>query len=179
MILYMTLANISNFNNIKDYLPILNGCLNADLIVIVLTFHNAFGSKLKKWYTTFQLNAVIADTLILMIGIILARYFYYYIFSEYSIIKFTGLAILIQIIHDLLFAFFFTSLPRGYHYMFDFFKDYAKEVGFKAVLGDSAMMAIACLLSSYLACFSMNINIIGLIVSLYYIPYLLNYERQS
>ena len=172
----MAFANISKFNNINDYLPILNGCLNADLIIIVLTFHNAFGGYLKKWYTTFQLNALLADTLILMIGIVIARFFYSYIFAEYSIVKFTGLAIVIQIIHDLLFALFFNSVPRGYHYMLDFFKDYAKEVGFKAILGDSAMMVIACLLSSYLASFSINTNIITLIVSLYYAPYLLNYE---
>jgi hypothetical protein len=61
--------------------------------------------------------------------------------------------------------------------MLDFFKDYAKEVGVGAIIGDSCMMAIACLLSSYFATLSTNINIITLIVSLYFFPYVINYEN--
>lgn len=171
-------GNISNFNNTSDYLPILNGCLTADLIIILLVFHGVFGSVyLKKWYNTFQLNAVVADTLILVIGIVIARFLYKYLFNEFSIWKFTGLAVVIQIIHDLLFYWFFNSLPRGYNFMLDFFKDYAKEVGTGAILGDSFMMILACLLSSYFATYSLNGNIILLILILYFVPYLINYEK--
>ena len=43
--------DISNFTNVNDYLPILNGCINADLIIIFLTYHGLFKSSLlKKWY---------------------------------------------------------------------------------------------------------------------------------
>jgi hypothetical protein len=171
-------GNISNFNNTSDYLPILNGCLTADLIIILLVFHGVFSSVyLKKWYNTFRLNAVVADTLILVIGIVIARFLYKYLFNEFSIWKFTGLAVVIQIIHDLLFYWFFNSLPRGYNFMLDFFKDYAKEVGTGAILGDSFMMILACLLSSYFATYSLNGNIILLILILYFVPYLINYEK--
>ena len=169
--------DISNFNNISDYLPIINGCLNADLIIIFLVFHGAFRSTyLRKWYTTFNLSAVLADTLILVIGIIIARFFYKYLFTDFSIWKFTGLAVAIQITHDLLFYWFFNSLPRGYNYMLDFFKDYAKEVGSGAIVGDSFMMILACLMSSHFATYSLNINIITLIISIYFFPYMINYE---
>jgi len=172
------LKNISNFNNVSDYLPILNGCLNADLIIIFLVFHGVFNSTyLKKWYKTFQLSAVLADVLILIIGIIIARFLYKYIFTTYSILKFTGLAVIIQIIHDILFSCFFNSLPEGYNFMLDFFKKYAKEVGFKAILGDSLMMILSCFLSSIFASVSLNINIIYLILSLYFVPYAINYEK--
>lgn len=171
-------GNISNFNNTSDYLPILNGCLTADLIIILLVFHGVFSSVyLKKWYNTFQLNAVVADTLILVIGIVIARFLYKYLFNEFSIWKFTGLAVVIQIIHDLLFYWFFNSLPRGYNFMLDFFKDYAKEVGTGAILGDSFMMILACLLSSYFATYSLNGNIILLIIIVYLVPYVINYEK--
>ena len=30
----MIFKDISNFNNTRDYLPILNGCINADLFVL-------------------------------------------------------------------------------------------------------------------------------------------------
>ena len=173
----MIFKDISNFNNVNDYLPILNGSLNADLIIIFLLYHGIFNSSLlKKWYKKYQLSAVIADVLILVIGIILARFFYKYFFTSFNIWKFTGLAVIIQIIHDVLFYWFFKTVPRGYNDMLDFFKDYASEVGVGAILGDSFMMIIACLLSSYFATYSLNSNLIILIVSLYFFPYLINYD---
>jgi uncharacterized protein YacL len=173
----MIFKDISNFNNINDYLPILNGCVNADLIILFLVFHGVFKSAyLKKWYKKYQLSAVLADVLILFIGIILARFFYKYIFKTFNIFKFTFLAVCIQIIHDFLFYWLFKSLPIGYNAMLDFFKDYAKEVGVGAILGDSFMMILSCLLSSYFASQSLNLNIITLVISLYFFPYMINYE---
>jgi uncharacterized protein YacL len=168
--------DISNFSNIDDYLPILNGCVSADIIIIFLLYHGVFRSYyLKKWYKKYQLSAVIADVLILVIGIILARFFYKYFFTSFSIWKFTGLAVIIQIIHDILFYLFFSSVPSGYNAMLDFFKQYAGEVGAGAILGDSFMMIIACLLSSHFATYSVNGNIILLIFSTYLFPYMINY----
>lgn len=173
----MIFKDISNFNNIHDYLYILNGTINADLIIIFLVFHGVFKSTyLKKWYKKYQLNAVLADTLILFIGIILARFFYKYLFTSFDIWKFTGLAVAIQIIHDVLFYWLFKNLPVGYNAMLDFFNEYAKEVGFGAILGDSFMMVLACLLTSHFATYSVNFNIISLAVSLYFVPYMINYE---
>jgi hypothetical protein len=168
--------DISNFNKISDYLPILNGCLTADLIIIFLLYNGIFKSYyLKKWYKKYQLSAVIADVLILVIGIIIARYLYKYLFGAFNIWKFTGLAVIIQIIHDILFYLFFKTIPRGYNGMLDFFKEYANEVGINAILGDSFMMILSCLLSSYFATYTINTNIIILIVSLYFFPYMINY----
>lgn len=59
--------------------------------------------------------------------------------------------------------------------MLDFFKEYAIEVGGGAIVGDSFMMIIACLLSSYFSTYSLNTNLIILIVSLYFFPYMINY----
>jgi uncharacterized protein YacL len=172
----MIFQDISNFNNVSDYLPILNGCINADLIIIFLLYHGVFKSYyLKKWYKKYQLSAVIADVLILVIGIIIARYLYKYFFGAFNIWKFTGLAVIIQIIHDILFYLFFKTLPRGYNSMLDFFKDYANEVGGGAILGDSFMMILACLLSSHFATYTLNSNIIVLIFSMYFVPYMINY----
>jgi hypothetical protein len=173
----MLFKDISNFTNINDYLPILNGCINADLIILFLLFHGVFKSSyLKKWYKKYQLSAVLADVLILVIGIIIARFFYHFIFKTFSIWKFTGLAVLIQITHDFLFYWLFKSTPIGYNSMLDFFKEYAKEVGVGAILGDTFMMILACLLSSNFAIQSLNINIICLVFSLYFFPYMINYE---
>lgn len=174
--MYMLFNDISNFYKVSDYLPILNGCINADLVIIFLLYHGIFNSfYLKKWYKKYQLSAVIADVLILVIGIIIARFLYKYFFDVFNIWKFTGLAVSIQIIHDILFYLFFKSVPTGYNAMLDFFKDYAKEVGGGAILGDSFMMIIACLFSSHYATYSLNTNIIVSVLSCYFIPYMINY----
>jgi hypothetical protein len=165
--------NISNFNNVNDYLPIFNAVLITDMVVILLLIFGFIKSKvLVEWYKKYNLSAVIADILIIFIGIIITRYIYSKIFSEFSIIKFTILAVLVQITHDILFYIFFKNIPRGTNMMLDTFKDYADEVGFNAILSDSGMMIMASLLSSYLTGQSLNTNSILLIVLVYILPYI-------
>jgi uncharacterized protein YacL len=165
--------NISQFENTTDYLPILNAALLTDLIFIFfLIFGVIHSEKLKEWYRNYTLAAVIEDVLILVIGILLARFLYKPIFGEkFSLIKFTILAIIIQIIHDILFYFFFNAIPKGKNKMMDTFKEYAKEISFRAIIADSCMMALTSVLSSYLASFNLNSNIVLLIFIIYLFPY--------
>jgi len=165
--------SISNFNNTSDYLSILNGALITDLFVIFLLIFGSINSKvLVEWYRKYNLSAVIADVLIIVIGIIMARFAYPYVFGEsFSLIKFIGLAVVIQVLHDILFYYMFKMVPRGKNMMLDTFKDYANEVGFKAILSDSLMIISTCLLSSYFVSLSLNTNIIILILSIYILPY--------
>lgn len=166
--------NIANFSNTKDYLPLLNGVIITDLFVILLSNMKVINSKvLIKWYSSYNLSAVIADVLIILIGLIITRAVYYYIFDSFSIIKFVLLAIVVQITHDILFYFLFKNVPRGMNRMLDTFKDYAGEVSYKAILADSGMMVMAALIASYLAGESLNKNIIILIIIIYLLPYLL------
>jgi hypothetical protein len=174
----MFFGDISNFNNISDYLPILNAAINVDLIVILFLYHRVINSDvLKEWYKTFRLAAVLADVLILVIGVIITRFLYKYIFTEFSIIKFTVLAVIIQVIHDILFYLLFTRIPRGYNFMLDFFKLYANKSGYNAIIGDSLMMIFVCLLTSIFSRFNTNTNIINLIISCYFIPYMIYYQK--
>ncbi len=57
--------------------------------------------------------------------------------------------------------------------MLDTFKDYATDVSYKAILADSGMIVMSCLIASYLVNKNTNTNIIVLISSLYLLPYLL------
>lgn len=167
--------NISNFFNTNDYLPILNASIIAELIVLLIVYYTPFfNSKyLMKWYETYRLSAVLADVLILMIGLILARYVFHLFNLSWNFLSFLIVVLTIQIIHDILFYIFFTFLPRGTNKMLDLFKDYAREVGAGAVFGDSFMISITVLLSAYLANATPNTNILILIFSLYLLPYIL------
>ena len=164
--------NISDFNNTSDYLSIFNGVLITDLIVIFLLLIGWINSKvLRTWYRKLNLSAVLADVLIIFIGIILTRFLYPFIFKQYSLIKFIGLAVFIQIIHDILFYTFCISIPRGKSQILDIFKDYGKEVSYRAILSDSAMMVSSILIASFLKGQTLNTNIITMIVSIYLVPY--------
>ena len=166
--------NIADFNNISDYLPLFNAVLITDLFVILLLNMRVIKSQvLRQWYSQYNLSAVIADVLIILIGLIITRAIYYYVFETFSILKFVILAVIVQIVHDILFYVFFTNIPRGVNKMLDTFKDYAKDVSYKAILADSGMMIMSCLIGSYLANKNTNTNIIVLISFVYLLPYLL------
>jgi len=170
----MTFKNISNFKETGDYLSIFNSVLITDLLVITLLIGGLIKSSvLKKWYRELGLSAVIADILIIFIGIILARYFYPYIFAQYSLLKFIGLAVCIQIVHDILFYQICKAVPRGQSKIMDIFKDYGKEVSYQAILADSAMMICAILIASALKGVTLNTNIITMIVAVYLVPYMI------
>jgi len=166
--------NIGNFNNTNDYLPLFNAVLITDLFVIFLLNIGMIKSKvLRQWYSQYNLSAVIADVLIIFIVLIIVRAIYYYVFDSFSIVKFIILAVILQVTHDILFYVFFSNITRGVNKMIDTFKDYAIEVSYKAILSDSGMMIMSCILASYLVNKNMNINIIVLISFLYLLPYLL------
>ena len=161
-------------NEIKNYLPIFNAILITDLFVILLINMKIIDSKvLKEWYSKYNLSAVIADVLVIFIVLILTNYIYNYFFTSFSIIKFICLALIIQIIHDILFYILRTKIPRGMNKMIDTFKDYANETSYRAIIGDSLMIIMSCLIGYNLIEKSTETNINILIVFLYLTPYLI------
>jgi len=168
------LKDISNFNDTNDYLPIILAALIVDMIILLqIVFRQINFKSLNNWYNKFQLLAVVADVLSIVIGIIISRFLYKYIFNEYSLIKFIILTCIIQLLHDLLFYKFFTSIPRNNSLILDIFKDYSIEVGKKILLADSLMIIFTIIFASYFSTLKLNSNIIILIISLYILPYLL------
>jgi hypothetical protein len=79
--------------------------------------------------------------------------------------------VIVQLIHDLLFAQLFYSIPRGNSEILDTFKDYATEFGPVILLADAAMIISTILIASFLSTRSVNTNIIVLLVILYLVPY--------
>lgn len=171
----MIFKDISNFSKLSDYLPILNGAIFAELIVLFIVYYTPYfeSKKLMEWYETYRLSAIIVDILILVIGLLLTRVVFATFKLKWNIWKFLLILLGIQIIHDILFYGFFTIVPRGTNKMLDLFKDYAKEVGGNAILGDSFMIIVCALAAMLFAKHSLNNNIIALICMTYIIPYIL------
>ena len=71
------MKDIHNFYNVSDYLPLFNGALLAEIVVIFIVYYTPyFNSFFKKWYETYRLGAVTADVFILLIGFIITIYLY-------------------------------------------------------------------------------------------------------
>jgi uncharacterized protein YacL len=169
-----TFKDISNFNNTNDYLPLFNGALITELIMLFLFNHKIFTSKtLKEWYTKYNLSAIIADVFILVIGFIIVRLIYSSIFSTFSILKFILLLVIVQTIHDILFYFMVINIKRGTNKMIDTFKDYIKEHNASILIADSLLIISGGLFSSYVANYSTTTNIALLILLIYLIPFFL------
>ena len=107
-------------------------------------------SPLVHWYKKYRLAATIADTVIGILYILLARYLVHVYNIKTDLFTFTVFAVLVQMVMDILFYLFFSSVPRGANDMLDLFKGYAKDVGFNGVLGDSILIVVGVLLSAFL-----------------------------
>jgi hypothetical protein len=167
--------DISHFNNTRDYLPIITAILIVEIITIVLSFtHITQSSCVKVWYKKYQLSAVLADVSLIFLGIVIARAIYPYLFDTFSIINFIGLIVVIQVIHDILFYIIIRQIPKGVNRIIDILKDYADEISYWAILGDSAMMIASALIAAgVLAHFDANTNMILLAFLVYILQFIL------
>jgi len=167
-------GDISHFTNSADYLPILNAAIITDLIVLTRVVLGQIKSKsLKKWYHEIGLGGVLADVLSIMIGVVIARFFYSFLFSKFNLLFFAAFAVIIQVFHDISFYYLFKNIPRGNSQILDIFKDYANELGATILVADASMIVSTVLLASFFSGLSVNTNILILIFSTYLVPYLL------
>jgi hypothetical protein len=166
--------DITQFDNTEDYLPIIVAIFIVEVITIILSFTNITQSAfLKVWYKKYLLSAVLADVSLIFLGFVIARALYYSIFDEFSTFNFILLLVIIQVIHDILFYVMITSIPKGVNRIIDILKDYADEISYFAILGDSAMMISAALIAGYIANFDVNINLIMLAFLVYILQFIL------
>jgi len=161
---------------LNHYLPVLNAALITDLLVMMMVMIGSQDkSAIRRWYREFTLSAVIADVLIMMLGIMIARFLYPMLLGSktHSFVYFLILVVFVQIVHDLLFNLLATSIPRGRSKIMDYFKDYAKENGAWILLVDALMMISTALITTVLIHRSLDTNIILLVVGIYLVPYLI------
>lgn len=166
--------DISQFDNTEDYLPIITAILIVEIITIILSFtHITQSNFLRIWYKEYRLSAVLADVSLIFLGIVIARAIYPYLFDEFSIVYFIFLVVVIQILHDIVFYIIIRQIPKGVNKIIDILKDYADEISYYAIIGDSAMMIASALIAGYLANFDANINIILLAFNVYILQFIL------
>lgn len=180
-------ADISDPNNVSDFIYICLAVLFVDVVVIFLVrfYPEIFGRSLNRWYDLFGLNAVLADVLVIVLGFVIARYVYTYLIApkflngEWSPVVFTGTVVGTQLIHDILFYLcVILPLPRGQNLMMDIFKDYAASAGGKILLGDALMMTGSTVLAVVLKGLAADkVAFFGFLTA-YALPYILYTRNQ-
>ena len=176
--------DISEYEELLDWIYILIAVLVVEFVLIVLVryFPNFFGKFLNVWYNRFKLSAVAADVFIIMIGIGIARYVYtefIYPSQDWNPAYFTGTAVGIQIVHDILFYFgVIKTIPEGHNAMIDVFKQYADEKGAGAIIGDSVLMIASCGVAMLLKASPSHIGALAGVGAAYAIPFILETKNQ-
>jgi hypothetical protein len=112
----------------------------VDFAVIVISKVFPLTKSLSTWYADFGLVAIGTDILIIVLGIALAML----LFPSYSGLQLIGVAIAIQLLHDVLFYVgVIQAVPFGHNRILDLFKRYAAEGSWKILLADAGMVAAA------------------------------------
>ena len=176
--------DISDFNEVSDWVYLAVAALLIEIIGIGITrfFPSFSGKYLNLWYSRFKLSAVLTDIASILIGFGIARYLYTeYVYPkhDWNPVYFTGLAVGVQIVHDILFYIgVIKQVPEGSNGLIDVFKPYAEDTGAKAIAGDSAMMIMTGVSSMLLKATSPHIVFAVGLVSLYVLPYLMEKKNE-
>lgn len=176
--------DISEYEEVLDWVYIVVAVLMVEVFVIFLTrfYPDLLGKTLNIWYNRFKLSAVLADVLIILIGFGISRYVYteyVYPTKDWDPVYFTGTAVGVQVLHDLLFYFgVIRQVPTGHNGMIDVFKTYAESGGAKIIAADSAMMIGSSVISMLLKAAQPHVVVATALVTAYALPYILETRNE-
>jgi len=165
---------ISNLSNTLDFLPLLIAALVTDLIIIIIFLSSKNKSKtLTQLYKKNGIFTAISDVITIVFIIMTADLLYPFIFSKFSALPFICLAIITQIIHDLIIVTSLNSIPRGKNDILDKFKDYTKDFGPVNYFTHSLMVISTIIIASLLSSLSNKTKLIFLstLFPIFYIIY--------
>lgn len=177
-------GDLSTIGSTNTQLSFIAGALVVEMIMLVLirlTDSPLTGKDINGWYDVYKFNAIILDTLSVVIGFVLAAFLYPFIFGEFNLGYFLLVVLIVQIAHDYLFwRHVIVPLPEGQNQIIDTMKVYAKNAKGGAIIGDSIMYVLAVPIASMLLCLANSYGkggvslLIGISVfALYPIMYLL------
>lgn len=168
-----------------EFIDFLTVTFIVEVISIIIVRDNAvYNWLVKNWWTNLQWTAIILDMASIMGGFYLAKFAYLTLLNNniitnaYPIFKYSGILIIIQVIHDIMFYFnAILPIPRGTNYVIDLFKDYAKIAKSDAITGDSLMYLIALPMLFTLYYLGDDLKTFICILCLYLLGYLIYKKR--
>ena len=163
------------------FLHFLTASLIIELFMLTLFRFTKTSKPINNWYDNLGWTAVILDILSILIGFYIAKFAYEYLVKNKYIdtknefMKYLGLVLLVQLIHDFSFYFFVIKpYPKNTNKVMDEFKEYAKYYQSQAAFADSLIyIATTPLLYLYIQKNNINTNTFISIVCFYLIGYLI------
>jgi hypothetical protein len=155
---------------------ILIAVLIVDIFVIFLVryFPQTFGKPINDWYDQFGLSAVMADVLVIVLGILIAQYIIRWTGLPSSLPVLLATVVAVQLIHDLLFYLFvILPIPKGTNGMIDLFKTYAEGGQSMILVADAAMIGGSVLIAAALQTAPAHVVAFTGVLAAYTLPYIL------
>lgn len=157
-----------------NYLDVTIGTLITEIIFLaIFLFIIVELTNVSKWYKKFGLGAVLSDVTVIILCIAITSFLYPLIFKKFNIFIFIGLAVAIQMTHDILFSKIIKLIPPGNSPIINIFKSYSESAGFDVLFTDSMMIISSIFFMKLIEGFSLNQKMFILILSLYILPYFL------
>jgi uncharacterized protein YacL len=152
-----------------DLLSLATAVVWVDFCTIGLSKIFRLGASLDKWYEKYGMTAVLSDCLIIVLGILVAKYF----FPKAELRHFILIAIGIQVVHDFLFySFVISPMPIGHNSIIDLFKEYSMENSYKIIVADGIMIAATILLADRLERVKKEFVTFGGLLGVYALTYI-------
>ena len=170
------LPDIRNINNTSLYLPILTASSIVDTVgLFVWRYTSKPDAPINKWYDRFSLSAYTADVLSIVLGIVLTQIVTTWVGGAWNPVFFCGIAVLIQMAHDLFFGNVVVPLiPKGHNSIMDLMKEYTKIKNPEGILlVDAIYMIAASLLTMMFASLPISYSWFSLLWCLYSTMYVL------
>jgi hypothetical protein len=168
--------NISNHNNVNDYLPIFIASIIIYIIGIIIIYlsNKEKNEKLKEFYERFNMGVIISDILLIVTSIIRARFVYTYFFTEYNLLYFLLTSVGIQLFYNVVLVDLYNLIPKNNSLFIDILKNKEDKVIRLPVILTTILTNVAgILIASFLAASDLNSNITLSISLLNSLPYLI------
>jgi hypothetical protein len=169
-------GDISNYYKVSDYLPILNGCINSELTVMYIaycTLYLTIGNvdALKLWHEKYTFTLSVWSIVTMMLVLVVTRFFYTILFNEFTIYKFTVLSVIIQIAYNLLYYLLFYHKMSNVFKVFNYLDVNSEDLTYRTLTESISLIVLASIFSSNFATYTLNSNLVLLIISIYFIPF--------
>jgi hypothetical protein len=172
----MHLTDIRSVTNPRFWLPIAAAACVVDTAgLFIWRYETKPTSPINKWYDQFGLSAYAADVLSIMIGVILTQLVATWLGGPWNPLTFCGVAVAIQMIHDLFFAnVVVPAVPKGRNSIIDLMMEYTHiEFPQGILIVDAIYMILASLITMALSSVNSSISWITLLITLYTTMYIL------
>jgi hypothetical protein len=178
--IHIKLHDISDYNDVYGFRPIISGSLVAMNIAITLSKLDVLQSvTFNSYFDTFGFEGILANMSLLVILMQISRWVYTKFYSvggrPWSPLVFLAIAVGVQVFHDTIFFYgIINQLKPGKNDMIDALKEYANENGPRALGGHAIFLMVCALFAMLMKDISMLNSFLIVTLTFYLLPFIIS-----